>query len=95
MQTIHATSSEFLDCTLQAEPASQLVNLKKLPILIETGEASYHATYDHCFVQFLRQAGCEKAEHLKLADVGIYGNGHLQFLEKNSDEIARGLRRVD
>ncbi|KAG4438568.1 hypothetical protein IFR05_005943 [Cadophora sp. M221] len=93
MQTIPASSTQFVDCTLQAEPARQLVNLKNVPFLIETGEASYHATYDHCFVEFLRQAGCERVEHLKLADVGIHGNGHLQFLERNSDEIARLLEK--
>ncbi|KAL2070171.1 hypothetical protein VTL71DRAFT_13197 [Oculimacula yallundae] len=88
MQVMPPTSSDIVDYTLQAEPARQLVNLRNVPILIETGEASYHAMYDHCFVEFLRQAGCEKVEHLRLADVGIYGNGHLQFLEKNSEEIA-------
>ncbi|PVH77236.1 alpha/beta-hydrolase [Cadophora sp. DSE1049] len=88
MQTIPASSSNHVDCTLQAEPARQLVNLRDTPILIETGEASYHATYDYCFVEFLKQAGCRKVEHLKLADVGIHGNGHLQFFESNSEEIA-------
>ncbi|KAH7355435.1 Alpha/Beta hydrolase protein [Rhexocercosporidium sp. MPI-PUGE-AT-0058] len=91
IQTVPASSSQFVDCTLQAEPARQLVNLKNIPILIESGEASYHATYDHCFVEFLRQAGCEMVEHLELASMGIRGNGHLQFLERNSDEIVRVL----
>jgi len=86
-------SAEFLDCILQEEPARQLVNLKNIPILIETGEASYHAMFDHCTFEFLKQAGCEKVEHLKLADIGIHGNGHLQFLEKNSDEIVEVLEK--
>jgi hypothetical protein len=32
-------------------------------------------------------------EHIKLADIGIYGNGHLQFLEKNSSDIAKAIKR--
>jgi hypothetical protein len=57
-----------------------------------TGEASYHAGYDHCVVKFLRQAGVN-AEHIRLADDGILGNGHMMMLEKNSDEIAERLCR--
>jgi hypothetical protein len=63
--------------------------LREIPILIETGEASNHAMNDHFTFEFLKQAGSEKVEHMKLADVGIRGNGHLKFFEKNSDEIGR------
>ncbi|KAL6236040.1 hypothetical protein BDW75DRAFT_124476 [Aspergillus navahoensis] len=79
---------ELLDCIIQAEPARQLTNLAKVPILIDTGEASYHATYDYCFVKFLKQAGVSSVQHLELGKWGIHGNAHLQFLEKNSDAIA-------
>lgn len=82
----------LLPCLLQKEPASKLPNLAKVPILIDTGEASYHATYDYCFIKFLKQAGV-KAEHLDLGKAGIHGNGHLQFMEKNSDEIANKLHQ--
>lgn len=78
-------------CWLQAEPARQLVNLKGLPILIVTAEASYHAPYDHCTSKFLRQAGVEH-DFVRLADVGIRGNGHMMMLEKNNLDIARYLR---
>jgi len=78
-------------CWLQAGQARQLVNLKGIPILIVTAEASYHASYDHCTSQFLRQAGVEH-EFVRLADVGIRGNGHMMMLEKNNLEIARYLR---
>lgn len=88
MEVMTAAGSDLVDCVLQQKPARQLANLRNVPILIDTGEASYHAPYDYCTVAFLRQAGCEKVEHLKLGDVGIHGNGHLQFLEKNSDDIA-------
>ncbi|THC88696.1 hypothetical protein EYZ11_011853 [Aspergillus tanneri] len=92
MQTVPANSSDVLPCIIQQEPARKLVNLAKVPILIDTGEASYHAQYDYCFIQFLRQAGVA-VEHLDLCKVGIHGNAHLQFLEKNSDEIAQVLHQ--
>lgn len=78
--------------TLQREPARRLANLCKIPILLETGEASSHAAFDDFTVQFLRQAGV-RVEHLKLAEQGIYGNGHLQFLEMNNLEIIELLEK--
>ena len=33
-------------------------------------------------------------KHLKLADEGIYGNGHLHFLEKNNLEIIDVLEKL-
>src|SRR5262249_5909669 len=73
-------------CWKQAEPARQLVNLK-MPVLVLTAEASYHAPYDHCTVKFLRQAGV-KPTHIHLAELGIKGNSHVMMLEKNNKEIA-------
>jgi len=58
-----------------------------MPILIVTAEASYHATYDHCTVKFLEQAGVHPT-WVKLGDAGLHGNGHMLMLEKNSQEIA-------
>ncbi len=78
-------------CWLQAGPPRQLVNLKGIPILILTAEASYHAPYDHCTSKFLRQAGVEH-DFVRLVDVGIRGNGHMMMLEKNNLEIAAFLR---
>lgn len=86
-------SEKQVECVLQEDPPRQLVNLSKIPVLVETGEASYHAAYDHCTVEFLRQAGVS-VEHMRLGQgdhVGIRGNGHMQFMEKNSDEIAEVL----
>jgi hypothetical protein len=74
-------------CWLQQEPARQLINLKHIPVLIVMSEASYHASYDHCTAQYLTQAGV-KNTYVRLADVGIHGNGHMMMLEKNSDAIA-------
>ena len=78
-------------CWRQASPARQMPNLKGIPILIVTAEASYHAPYDHCTSQFLRQAGVEH-DFVRLVDVGIRGNGHMMMLEKNNLEIAQFLR---
>jgi len=72
---------------LQQEPVRQLPNLTKMPILIVSGEASYHAVYDHLTVKFLEQAGVEPS-FIRLADVGIRGNGHMLQLERNNQEIA-------
>ena len=72
---------------LQANPARELVHLQDVPVLVVTGEASYHAVYDHCTVNYLRQAGVKTA-HIKLAEQGIRGNGHMMMLELNSNEIA-------
>jgi pimeloyl-ACP methyl ester carboxylesterase len=78
-------------CFLQAEPARQLPNLKGIPILILTSEASYHAPYDHCTARYLAQAGV-KNTFVRLPERGIRGNGHMMMLEKNNLEIAALLR---
>ena len=74
-------------CYAQKEPARQLPNLQKMPILVLTAEASYHAPYDHCTVKYLQQAGV-KPTFIRLADLGIHGNSHVMMLEKNNKEIA-------
>ncbi len=88
-QTIAQPHPLTISCTIQADdPAPrQLINLKIIPVLVLTAEASYHAPYDWCTVKFLQQAGVN-VKHLELGNVGIHGNGHLVFLEANSDEVA-------
>jgi pimeloyl-ACP methyl ester carboxylesterase len=85
-----ADGSGLVRCWVQGTPARQLVNLKAIPILIATGEASFRATYDHCTSKFLTQAGV-KHTFVRLADVGIKGNGHMMMLEKNNLEVAAFL----
>lgn len=51
-----------------------------------TTEASYHAFYDHCTYSYLVQAGVN-LEWLQLKDIGILGNAHFSFMEKNNMEI--------
>jgi pimeloyl-ACP methyl ester carboxylesterase len=70
-----------------ALPARKLVNLQRTPVLVVTGEASYHAMYDQLTVDFLQATGVP-VEHARLGERGIYGNGHLLAIEMNNTEIA-------
>ena len=98
-QTVHPPNphndNSTIPCILQAEdPAPrQLPNLAPLPILTVTAEASYHAPYDYCTVEFLKQAGCDKATHMELGKIGIHGNGHMMFMEKNSEKIWKQVNK--
>jgi pimeloyl-ACP methyl ester carboxylesterase len=87
VQQDKADGPDLVRCYAQAEPARHLPNLQKMPILVLTSEASYHAPYDHCTVKFLRQAGINPT-FIRLAELGIRGNSHVMMLEKNNKEIA-------
>ncbi|CAL8583242.1 hypothetical protein XPA_008873 [Xanthoria parietina] len=78
----------YVTCTVQASPPRKLVNLSKVPVALVTGEASYHAPYDWCFIEYFKQTGV-KATWLDLGRLGVKGNGHFCFLEKNNMESAR------
>ncbi|KAI9172266.1 putative secreted lipase [Paramyrothecium foliicola] len=71
----------------QRSAARQLLHLRKVPHAIITAPASPHSTFDWATVEFMRQAGAQ-VDWLKLDMLGIYGNGHLMFLETNSDVVA-------
>ncbi|CZR51671.1 related to fusarubin cluster-esterase [Phialocephala subalpina] len=94
--TIFSNSSSIEDCTLQVKNNTtkprQMVNFKDIRVLVVTAQASWHAMYDWCTVKFLRQAGVG-TDHAVLGDLGVEGNGHMMFLEMNSDVIASVLRR--
>lgn len=87
MQEEKADGPDLVRCWLQRSPARQLPNLQKIPVMVLTSEASYHAPYDHCTIKYLMQAGV-RPTHIKLADLGIRGNGHVMMNEKNNKEIA-------
>ncbi len=74
-------------CIYQAEPARKLPQIAKVKYVAFTGEASPHITYDQCVVNYLRQAGV-KVDWIKLGEVGVHGNGHFSFLEKNNLDVA-------
>ena len=79
-------------CWMQASPARQLPNLAKMPMLIVSGEASFHAPFEHCTVKYLQQAGVNPV-WIDLGKAGIHGNGHMMMLEKNNLEIAAAIDR--
>ena len=87
-----APGPDLKPCLVQAEPARQLPNLAGFPIVVVTGEASWMAQDNHGMADFLVQAGCQ-AEHLRLEDVGVHGNGHMIMSEANSDAAAAVIDR--
>ena len=92
-QEVPAPDNTTIPRILQAEdPApKELINLAPKPILTVTSEAGYHALYDYCTVQYLKQAGCAKTTHMELGKIGIHGNSHMMFMEKNSDDIWKAV----
>lgn len=83
-----ADRTDLTRCYRQSEPARKLANLADIPILIVSGEASFHAPWDHCTSKYLTQAGVAN-EHVRLEAHGIHGTGHMMMLEKNSLAIAQ------
>ncbi|KPM45947.1 hypothetical protein AK830_g637 [Neonectria ditissima] len=65
----------------------QLIHLKKVPHALVTAHASPHIVFDWATVAYMKQAGVS-VDWLSLEKHRIKGNGHLMFLEMNSDEIA-------
>jgi hypothetical protein len=83
-------NSDLLHCILQADPPKKLINLAEVSVLVVTSESSYHAPYDYCTVDYLKQAGVA-ADFLDLPKAGIKGNGHMMFMEKNNLDIAQQI----
>ena len=73
-------------CYLQKEPVHKLVGMEKIRILSISAEGTYHRVFDHCIPEWLNQAGV-KDDFVRLEDVGIHGNMHEMFLDKNSDQV--------
>jgi len=78
---------DLVACWKQPDPPRRLPQLQGVPILIVTGEASYHAVYDHCTSKYLTAAGVPHT-FVRLEDQGIRGNGHMLMLEKNNLVVA-------
>jgi pimeloyl-ACP methyl ester carboxylesterase len=87
VQQEKAEAPDLAKCWRQKEPARKLVAVGERPVLYLATEASFYAPYSHCTVEYLQQAGVP-VTFLKLADIGIHGNGHMMMMEKNSDQIA-------
>ncbi len=71
-------------------PIQSLQHLQGLPVAVVTAEASGANLTDPRTVGALRQAGCA-VEHLRLAELGIHGNGHYFMMERNHREILQAL----
>ena len=82
-----ADKPDLVRCWLQKEPARRLPNLAGIPTVIVVAEASYHAAYDHCTAAYLAQAGVRNTL-IRLADVGVRGNGHMLMIERNNAAVA-------
>jgi pimeloyl-ACP methyl ester carboxylesterase len=82
-----ADSPDVIRCWQQKEPAHKLVNFKDIPTLQMSAEASFGAPMAHCNAAYLKSAGVP-VDFIRLADIGIRGNGHFLMLEKNNMEIA-------
>jgi pimeloyl-ACP methyl ester carboxylesterase len=78
---------DLVRCWRQQDPARKLPNLAKIPVLMVTSQASYHAAYDDCTAAYLAQAGVP-VRQIHLAELGILGNGHMMMIEKNNQAIA-------
>ena len=80
-------SPDVARCWLPKEPNHKLVNFQTIPTLQMSAEASFGAPTAHCNAAFLKQIGVP-VDFVRLADIGIHGNGHFLMLEKNNLEIA-------
>jgi pimeloyl-ACP methyl ester carboxylesterase len=87
VQQQKAESPDVVRCWEQSEPGRKLVNFRNIPTLQMSAEASFGAPMAHCNFKFLKSAGVP-VDFIKLADIGIHGNGHFLMLEKNNLEIA-------
>jgi len=74
---------------IQEEPARKLKNWRDCAICVYTSEASFVLPNPGA-VAFLKQAGVH-AEEIRLADIGIHGNGHLMMGEKNNRETLKPI----
>jgi pimeloyl-ACP methyl ester carboxylesterase len=74
-------------CYVQTAPARKLPNVAKVPILYLSSPSGYNTAWDPCTTKYLTQAGV-RYDWVHLQDIGIEGNGHFMFIEKNSDQVA-------
>jgi hypothetical protein len=83
---------ELVRCWLQAGAPRTLPQLARVPIGLFTAEASFRTASDHCTARFLGQAGVH-VDHIRLAQEGVRGNGHMMMLERNSTEVGAVIAR--
>lgn len=89
---IYSDPAHNFTCFQQGNnPPRKLINLVNIPTLVITSESSYHQIFEWCSVKFLQQAGMRNVKHVPLQNVGIHGNAHMMFMEKNNIEIAEDV----
>jgi pimeloyl-ACP methyl ester carboxylesterase len=88
VQQDKAEGADLARCWRQKEPARKLVAVGDRPVLYLAAEASFYAPWNHCTIGYLQQAGIN-VDFVKLAEIGLRGNGHMMMMEKNSDAIAQ------
>ncbi len=81
------TGEGLVGCWVPQGQQPQLVNLTDIPVMVMTGESSYHAAYDHCTAQYLTAAGVP-TDFADLGAMGITGNTHGFMRETNNAELA-------
>jgi pimeloyl-ACP methyl ester carboxylesterase len=75
-------------CYMQDEPVHKLTGFQGMHILSLSAEGTYHRVFDVCIPKWLNQAGA-KDDFVRLEDVGIKGNMHEMFFDRNSQEIIK------
>jgi pimeloyl-ACP methyl ester carboxylesterase len=89
---VHVEPSERpgdeVGCYMQDEPVHKLTSYQGMRILSISAEGTYHRVFDACIPKWLNQAGA-KADFVRLEDVGIKGNMHEMFLDRNSRDIIK------
>ena len=75
-------------CYMQDQPVHKLAGYQGMPILSISAEGTYHRVFDVCIPKWLNQAGA-KDDFVRLEDVGIHGNMHEMFLDRNSDDVIK------
>jgi pimeloyl-ACP methyl ester carboxylesterase len=89
---VHLEQSERpgdeVGCYMQDQPVHKLISYQNMHILSISAEGTYHRVFDVCIPKWLNQAGA-KDDFVRLEDVGIHGNMHEMFLDRNSDEVIK------
>ena len=75
-------------CYMQDAPVHKLAGYQGMRILSLSAEGTYHRVFDVCIPKWLNQAGA-KDDFVRLEDVGIHGNMHEMFLDRNSQQIVK------
>ncbi|CAG8977968.1 hypothetical protein HYALB_00001849 [Hymenoscyphus albidus] len=87
LETVGEDLPEHRSCIQQSNATGSIIhtlpNLAKIPYVSFIGEASPHASYAHCVIQYLQQVGV-KPDFVRMEDRGVKGNAHFGYLELNS-----------